>query len=47
MPQWMDLLVELRSSPGEMDKLKDLFQLVKPSHKRHPCPSLCHAPFLL
>uniref|UniRef100_A0A1X7UW71 Uncharacterized protein n=1 Tax=Amphimedon queenslandica TaxID=400682 RepID=A0A1X7UW71_AMPQE len=35
MPQWMDLLVELRSSPGEMDKLKDLFHTLFPTDLVH------------
>jgi hypothetical protein len=35
MPQWMDLLVELRSAPGQMHKLKHLFHVLFPSRLVH------------
>ena len=35
MPQWLDVLVQLRNEPGKMENLRDEFQLIFCSYKTH------------
>ena len=41
MPHWMNLLVELRNSPGQMEQLKDLLMYVYHTHTCTGEPLYC------